>query len=69
MNQKLQEMNNDGFNDLLFTTNLMDTGEKESDPRINQGQVYIELLYDKTKNSFKLGKHSASIQPYEYYEE
>ena len=69
MNQKLTDLNLDGYNDILFSTNLIDPGEKESDPRINQGQVYVELLYDVTNNTFKLGKHSETVQPYEYYEE
>jgi hypothetical protein len=69
MSQNLKDINGDGFIDVQFSTNLIDPGEKESDPRVNQGQLYVELLYDVSKNSFKLGKHSEFIQPYEYYEE
>ncbi|MCG7560344.1 hypothetical protein [Pseudoalteromonas sp. McH1-42] len=69
MNQVVKDVNSDGYNDVVFESELIYTGEKESDPRIKMGRVFVELVYSKKENGFTLGNYSTSIKPYEYYEE
>ncbi len=69
MEQELLDINSDGFNDVLFESQLIYTGEKESDPKIDKGKVFVQLIYSPSEKTFILGKHSESIKPYEYYEE